>query len=295
VDSTLGSWLAGKEGPVEMIMPAKPKPGDVHRAENIPGIAFEEVEVKTTGKTVDGPPGRVKGAMVGRELHDDGTYSEKVFAPGYGEFYSAHEGDTEAMALAVPTNALKGPMPAGLEELSRAAHAVIDPARSGSWKAASTGSKAASRAWTAYQREQVPPLLAAEMKRALKGLSAAIAKRDKTRAGTAAIDVAQSARDLELRYRPPAEIDLARFELWANQVLVDAAAGDVGGVRSDVTTMEWIRDRFENTIDPADRTAIDAHLVALRETVANETEDLKRAAAEGRALRRPLQLEPVTP
>ena len=34
------------------------------------------------------------------------------------------------------------------------------------------------------------------------------------RAGTAAIDVAQSTLDLELRYRPPAEIDLARFDLW---------------------------------------------------------------------------------
>jgi len=32
-------------------------------------------------------------------------YSDKVFAPGYGEFYSAHEGTTEAMALAVPTDA----------------------------------------------------------------------------------------------------------------------------------------------------------------------------------------------
>ncbi len=58
--------------------------------------------------------------------------------------------------------------------------------------------------------------------------------------------------------------------------------------------MEWIRDRFARTIDPADLTAIDAHIVALGETVANETEDLKTAAAEGRELRRPLELGPVT-
>lgn len=109
------------------------------------------------------PGGPVKGGMVARELHDDGTYSDKVFAPGYGEFYSAHEGDTEAMALAVPTDSLKGSPPAALEALSRAAHDVIDPARSGNWKAASTGSRAASRAWAAYQREQVPPRLAAEI------------------------------------------------------------------------------------------------------------------------------------
>lgn len=125
-------------------------------------------------------------------------------------------------------------------------------------------------------------------------MNAAIAKRDRKRAGTAAIDVAQSALDHELRYSPPAEIDLGRFELWANQILVDAAAGDVGGVRGDVTTMEWIRDRFAGTIDPADLTAIDAHLVALRETVANEIQDLKTASAEASELRDPLALGPVT-
>ena len=294
VDSTLGSWLAGKEGPIEMIMPADPKPGDVHRAENIPGIAFEEVEIKTTGKTVDGPAGPVKGAMVGRELHDDGTYSEKVFAPGYGEFFSGHGSEVEALALAVPTDALKGSPPAPLEALSSAAHDVIDPARSGNWRSASTGSKAASRAWARYRRDQVPPRLAAEMSRALEALSSAIDKRDRTRAGSAAIDVAQSALDLELRYNPPAEIDLRRFELWASQMLVDAAAGDVGGVRGDVTTMEWIRDRFARTIAPADLTAIDAHLVALRESVANESEDLRAASAEAAELRDPLALGPVT-
>lgn len=134
----------------------------------------------------------------------------------------------------------------------------------------------------------MPPRLAAEMNRALKALSSAIGERDRARAGTAAIDVAQSALDLELRYRPPAEIDLGRFKLWASQVLVDAAAGDVGGVRGDVTTMEWIRDRFAADLEAADVTAIDAHLAGLRESVADENEDLKAASAEASELRDPL-------
>jgi len=294
VDSTLGTWLAGREGPPEMIMPADPKVGDVHRAENIPAIAFEEVEIKTTDKTVDGPAGPVEGAMVARELHDDGTYSDKVFAPGYGEFFSGHGSEVEAMALAVPTDALKGSPPAELDALSRAAQDVIDPTRSGSWKSASTGSTTASRAWAAYRPDRLPPRLAAEMNRALKMLKSAIGKRDRARAGTAAIDVAQSALDFELRYQPSAEIDLGRFELWANQILVDAAAGDLGGVRGDVTTMERIRDRFAHTLAAPDLTAIDAHLVALRESVADENKDLKGALAEASELRDPLALGPVT-
>jgi hypothetical protein len=292
-DSTLGTWLAGKDGPPEMIMPADPKVGDVHRAENIPAVAFEEVEIRQIDRTVDGPTGRVKGVMVGREVHEDGTFSNKVFAPGYGEFLTTDKGEVEALALAVPTDTLAGPPPGELDALSGRASAVIEPARTGRWKAASAGLKAASREWRTYRRRQVPRRLAAEMNRALDGLGSAIARRDRQRAGTAAIDIAQSALDLELRYRSQPVIDRGRFGLWASQALVDAAAGDAGGVRSDVTTMEWIRDRFAHDIAAADLTAIDGHLGVLRETVANDTVDLKTASAEARQLRHPLALGPV--
>jgi hypothetical protein len=293
VDSTLGSWLAGREGPPEMIMPAHPKVGDVHRAENIPAIAFEEVEIKTTGKTVAGPAGPVRGAMVARELHDDGTFSDKVFAPGYGEFFTGDRNEVEALALAVPTDALDGPLPAELKTLARAASGVLRSTRAGNWRSASTGLRTEVGAWEAYRGNPVPTRLESEMNRALRELRTGIGKRDRTRAGSAAIDVGQSALDLQLRYRKPAEVDLDRFQLWADQALVDAAAGDVGGVRGDVTTMEWIRDRLAADLKAADLTAIDAHLTGLRESVADDNEDLSAATAEASQLRHPLALEPV--
>jgi hypothetical protein len=125
VADTSGTWLAGKEGPAAMIMPATPRIGHVNRHENIAGLVWEEVAVKAAGKTVDGPRGPVPGAMVGRELHDDGTFSDKVFAPGYGEFYTAHEGDVEALALAIPTDSLPGPPPAELRKLSSGADRIF--------------------------------------------------------------------------------------------------------------------------------------------------------------------------
>jgi hypothetical protein len=133
------------------------------------------------------------------------------------------------------------------------------------------------------------------MNRALRTLRAAIVKRARARAGSAAIDVGQSALDLQLRYRPPADIDLGRFRLWAEQALVDAASRDVGGVRGDVTTMEWIRDRFAARLRPATLTAIDAHLARLRESVADENRDLKAARAEALRLRHPRAPGPVQP
>ena len=282
-DSNLGSWLAGREGPPEMIVPADPQVGDVHRAENIPAIAFEEVAIKTIDKAVSGPPGRVEGAMVARELHDDGTYSQKVFAPGYGEFFTAHGREVEALALAVPTDALGGGTPPELEDLSADADDLFDASRSGDWQAAPNGEKAASRAWDAFQQRQVPPRLATDMDRALRTLAAGIDARDRAKAGTGSIDVAQSALDLQLRYAPPTEIDLGRFEQWTRQILVDAAAGDVGGVRSAVSTMEWVRDRFAHAIESADLTAIDQSLVVMREGLLDG--ELKVTAEEAANLR----------
>ncbi len=122
IADTGGTWLAGKEGPLAMIMPSTPRVGEAFRPENIPGLVFEEVTVKNTAKTVEGPQGPVAGAMVGQELHDDGSFSDKIFAPGYGEFYSAHEGDVEALALAVPTDALRGPVPRDLKFHCRPVH-----------------------------------------------------------------------------------------------------------------------------------------------------------------------------
>ncbi len=247
-----------------MIMPADPQVGDVFRAENIPGIAFEEVTVKEIGKTVDGPTGPVEGAIVGEELHDDGTFSDKQFAPGYGEFFSGHGGDVEAMALAVPTDALDEPVPTELEDLSAAANDGFEAAQSGDWSAAASSHEAAVGAWDAYRRGEVPRLIEAEMSRALERLGATIDARDSAPGMTAAIDVSQSALDLELRYRPPDEIDLARFEQWNRQILADATADDLGGASSALATMEWIRDRFADSLEPADLTSIDVHLLELR-------------------------------
>ena len=286
-----GTWLAGKNGPPALIMPADPKVGQVYRPENIPGLAFEEVKVKTVGKTVNGPRGPVKGAMVGEELHQDGTREDKVFAPGYGEFYSAAEGDVEAMALAIPTDKLAGPSPAELETLSTGADDVFDQARTRDWKAASASVRRMTRAWKALQAGEMPPRIAADMSRVLEELVQAVAARDAARARHAAIDVAQTGLDLQLRHRPPAEIDRARFELWARQLVVDGTTGNEAGVRGDFATLEWVKDRFAHTLPAVEGVRVDTHLVELQTRVIDG--DLRGAAAEAERLRDTLaRLEP---
>ena len=60
------------------------------------------------------------------------------------------------------------------------------------------------------------------MSRALRVLERTARARSPLTARNAALDVRQAALDLKLRFRPPAEIDRARFDLWARRVGGDA-------------------------------------------------------------------------
>jgi hypothetical protein len=108
---------------------AHPRAGDVFRTENVIGIVFEEVAVKAVDRTVAGPRGPVSGAMVGEELHLDETTERKTFAPGYGEFLTGAGRDVEALAIAVPTDALAAPVPAPLQRLATSARACSGRSR----------------------------------------------------------------------------------------------------------------------------------------------------------------------
>jgi len=261
---TEGTWLAGRDGPPAMIMPAKPKVGDAFRTENITGIVFEEVTIKSTGKTVDGPVGPVEGAIVGEELHADRTHEDKTFAPGYGEFRTAGGGDLEALALAVPTDALPGPPPAELGFLATSAEGMLESARVRGWVAASATLRRMNVAWKKLRAGRQPRMVAARLGAGLGALARAVRARRSGPVTQRAIDVEQSVLDLQLRYRPPAEVDAARFHLWTQQLRVHAAAHDLAGVTGDVAVLEWIRNRIADALEPAAREEIDTRLRALR-------------------------------
>jgi hypothetical protein len=282
VADTGGTWLAGVDGPPAMIMPAHPRVGDVYRTENIPGLVFEQVTVKTVGKTVNGPIGPVAGAMVGQELHmDEVALEDKTFAPGYGELRSGAGRTSEATALAVPADALSKPVPAQLETLFAGALDIFDAARSTNWSAASTTIDKMISAWGAFRAGDVPKRLADQMSHALATLARVVRAGSRREAPLAALDVARASLDLQLRYRPPVEIDLARLELWTRELQADAAAGDRAGALGDVMTLAWIRDRID--LGRSDAVRIDGLLRSLR--AAAEAGELTVAANAAARLR----------
>jgi hypothetical protein len=118
--------------------------------------------------------------------------------------------------------------------------------------------------WDAFGAGEVPRLIRPMMTHALRALDRAVRARDTARARQAAIDIAQSTLDLELRHRPASEVNLARFDLWTAQLLVDAATRDAAAVRGDVFTLGYIRDRILHALSPADLTAMNIQLGRLQ-------------------------------
>jgi hypothetical protein len=283
VADTKGTWHAGREGPPAMIMPAKPEVGTTYRSENIPGLVFEEVTVKAVGQTVPGPSGPISGALLVTELHFDGKREDKVFAPGYGEFSTGNPtGDLEVVSLAVPTDAQPGPLPAQLTTLASAIRRVYEMVGGNDWRGASAATTALRKAWDAHRSSGVPEVLDKQTSRDVDALTTAVAARKPEQAHRAALRVAQDGLDLHLPYQPVLKTDLARLDLWAQQLRIDIASRDAGAVAGDVTTLGWIRDRVRHAVDPAAAMRLDSELRRLQ--VAAEHEDVDAAAKAAPAL-----------
>jgi hypothetical protein len=66
-------------------------------------------------------------------------------------------------------------------------------------------------------------------------------------------------------------------------MLVDAAAGDTAAVNGDFFTLDYIRDRIQQTLEEADLTRLNAELEELNGAVADE--DLAAVASGAQQLR----------
>jgi len=278
-----GTWLAGKDGPPAMIMPANPQVGNVYRVENIPGNVFEEVTVKVVNQTLEGPRGLITGVMFVQQVGLDGKTTVKAFAPGYGEFL-AHSEDA---AVAVPIDALSSPLPDELKTLYSGANSIFDAASPEDWDAISTTLSGMTEAWEAHQSAvdlgSLFPLLDEQMAQAFNALTEAVEQRNPEDTRKAAFAVAVATLDLQMPYRPLAEVDLTRFDLWARRALLDSAAASPGDVAGDAIVLGLIWDRVGHTVDAATAEGIAAQLKDLR--AAADNEDLEAAAAVAAQLR----------
>ncbi len=274
-----GTWLAGRDGPAGMIMPADPQEGDVFRPENIPGLVFEEVTIKATGRMLDGPRGVVGGAVVTQEHLMDNSFEGKIFAPGYGEFQIRAADEFAAVAVAAPIDAAPGPAPTELEELAVSAHDAFRAGQAEDWLRAADARDELRSAWDAYRKQKVPPLVAKDLDESLAALDRGISNREASETSQAAIEVAHGAADLLLQHRAAAEVDLMRLDVWARQLILDAATGSAGEVKGDVATLEAIWVRANSSVSQPSVGDVEEGLAALRAAAdAGKLSDAARAA-----------------
>jgi hypothetical protein len=274
-----GTWLAGRDGPPAMIMPAHPRPGQAFRAENITGVVFEELRVRDVNVTVDGPSGKVPGAVTMDELHVDGvTVSGKTFAPGYGEFLTLDKPDVEALAIAHGTDRRPGPTPAPVTHLLTAAWGFLEQVRLEDWEAAAHGAALVRADRSALQDATLPPLVLDQLDLAVRDLARATTAKDPDHGADAAIRVAQSALDLELLTRAPVAVDIERVHLHAQALRVAAAAGDKPGVNAEIAVLGWLGDRVGGHLSTADQAELEGRLRELRLTP-NPADTAARLAA----------------
>jgi hypothetical protein len=260
IADTEGTWFAGEDGPVAMIMPADPRVGDVWRPENICGLVFEEVTATETGLTVESAHGPVTGALRIQELHQDGLLEDKLFAPGYGEWSSGGGGDLEALVLAIPADASPGLPPRDLETLSAGANEIFDAAAGEDWEVISETVGDMTAAWESFKAGGVPAMVDTLLQGALDTLVAAVEAQDVEASRQAALRVALPTLDLKLRHRTAAETDLDLLDLWARQLVLDAAAGDQPAIIGDAAILRWVRDRISRDVSPPELRQLDVRL-----------------------------------
>ena len=280
---TAGTWHAGIDGPAAMIMPADPQVGDVYRTENIPGLVFEEVVVQSTGETLDGPFGPVEGGIVVEEHHSDGSTETKQFAPGYGEFYTAADGEVEALAMAIPTDKATGSQSDALTSAAESASAAVQAALDGDLASVEQLAADLDSATGDLGDSEIPALVHPLLADGITAMSTAAADGDEAAATQSAIDVARLVNDLTLRYRPIPQVNVDRVGLWGAQLILDAGAEDLNGVRSDNFAVDYARERIVGGVSDDIVNELNTGLEQLQ--LAIDDEDFGAVAEAAQAIR----------
>ena len=89
------------------------------------------------------------------------------------------------------------------------------------------------------------------------------------------------------------DVDLARLDLWAAQLILDAEADDQPAFNADAFAMDYVRDRIVHALTTADRGSVNVELGAIQGAVIDE--DLAAGAEAAAQLRSILAgIEPAT-
>ena len=217
IADTDGTWLAGKDGPAAMIMPADPQVGDVYRPENIPGFVFEEVTVKAVDQTLDGParPGRGRardrGAPHGRRAPRTRPSPPATASSSPAAAATSRRSPSRCR----PTRSPGRRRPELDDARGRRGRRLRRGRGRGLGRGAATVEEHDRRLGDRAGGRGAEPARAAMTRRARGARRGGRRRRSTPRPARPRSTSRSWSLDLQLRHRPATEIDLARFDLWA--------------------------------------------------------------------------------
>jgi hypothetical protein len=162
-------------------------------------------------------------------------------------------------------------MPPAVAALADAAIAAFDAARDEDIDAARGHAADAQAAHADLGTDDVAALIRPVLADTLTALGDAAESRDASAIMQAAVNVARLAGDLQLRWLAVSDVDRSRIARWADQLVIDASAEDLGAVRGDLFALDYTRERVVGFLDATSQTALDSAMEELH--VASEAED----------------------
>jgi hypothetical protein len=262
LDDTEGSWLAGRDGPPGMIMPADPQVDDIFHPENIPDLVFEEDIVRSVDATVEGPAGPIAGSLEIEE-HHEGEIELKYWAPGYGEFRALTEGVEDVIVVfALPNDAEAEALPSSLSELQTAATGAFDLAQDEDWNALSTSLDGMATDWEAYDpasRDVLPEQFVEAVDATLDELTTAVEDEDAAGAAEAAVALDLAVLDVVMTHGSLPDLD--RIVALSHQLTLAAGEEDAASAANTVAIASAVWARSASTVD--DPAGIDAIVTSL--------------------------------
>jgi hypothetical protein len=271
-----GTWIAGADGPPGMIMPGDPSLGMRFNPENIPGLVFETVAVRSMNETYGLPAGPlVADVLVLHETLDDGTEETKFYAAGYGNVNVRVPGvESVDIVYALPNDAIDAPRPAELQSL-------LDGLRTLSMRGNGEGGGLRPALETFIARgDAVPAILIRRAGAQLDELGRLMSRGDRSQIRTSAMDLEQTVLDIARLYRADPTVDLEVLDLLARRMLVAAHADDQVAAATAAALAKGVADRNSNSLTaPAAEAAAAADAAAKSGDLAG----IVRAARELRA------------
>ena len=185
--------------------------------------------------------------------------------------------------MAIPPDGATGSQPEALTAAAESATAAVQAALDGDMAQIEQLASDLESARGELGDAEIPSLLRPLLSDGIAALSTAASDRDQESTTQAAIDVARLVNDLTLRYRPFPEADFDRIGLWGAQLILDAGAEDLEGIRSDSFAIDYARERIVGGVSDEIVHELNATIQELQAAVNDE--DFGAIAQAGQAIR----------